>query len=474
MVEGIVLQWPVDSRRVNQRFGENPDWYQKFGLPGHEGVDLQAPMEANVYAAAGGRVVQADSGMEHPYGLHVRLEHEVNGRLFQTIYAHLVEVFVVVGEVVALGQRIGLADSTGNSTGSHLHFGLKIRGEQTPGYPSEFVDPLPYMVADAVVAPPVPEPEPVPPVSDVVLYTKTQLNVRRQPTTAAEVVALLPVREPVRVLGDGAAARDKVGQVGAWIQVMTANGIVGFVAAQFVEERPLVVQPEEVVVYPMLTLRLRAGAGVETAVLGVVNEGEALVAMGDNVLEQVGSPEAWIQVQTAAGLVGFVVGSGVRLTGQIPPSAGFSVFALYFVNVRATASQEGHRLTVVMPGDALAVLGDESEARGKVGQAGQWLSVQAPTGHVGYVAANLVQTGGPPRSLLPMMGVVARQVVEMQAQPSFRSPVLGMVGVGESLTVVEEDLTAVAERVSQGMGWLHLQNQDGMRGWVRAAGLEMG
>ena len=41
------LQWPVDSRRVNQKFGENPQNYNAFSLPGHEGLDLYAPTGSN-------------------------------------------------------------------------------------------------------------------------------------------------------------------------------------------------------------------------------------------------------------------------------------------------------------------------------------------------------------------------------------------------------------------------------------------
>jgi hypothetical protein len=44
------LAWPVDSRRLNQGFGENPDSYKPFGLPGHEGLDLYALPGANIYA----------------------------------------------------------------------------------------------------------------------------------------------------------------------------------------------------------------------------------------------------------------------------------------------------------------------------------------------------------------------------------------------------------------------------------------
>ena len=90
----IRLRWPVDSRRVNQFFGENPDSYKAFGLAGHEGLDLFAMTGANIYAAAAGTVEKSGHPSGHPYGLQVRLSHEVNGIVFHTIYAHLSETRV--------------------------------------------------------------------------------------------------------------------------------------------------------------------------------------------------------------------------------------------------------------------------------------------------------------------------------------------------------------------------------------------
>ncbi len=52
------LRWPTDYPKITQAFGVNPDIYRRFGLPGHEGLDIRAPMGANVYAAADGTVFQ--------------------------------------------------------------------------------------------------------------------------------------------------------------------------------------------------------------------------------------------------------------------------------------------------------------------------------------------------------------------------------------------------------------------------------
>jgi murein DD-endopeptidase MepM/ murein hydrolase activator NlpD len=53
------LKWPVDSQRINQRFGENPAMYRQFQLAGHEGLDFFAPSGAKIYAAFDGVVSEA-------------------------------------------------------------------------------------------------------------------------------------------------------------------------------------------------------------------------------------------------------------------------------------------------------------------------------------------------------------------------------------------------------------------------------
>ena len=130
----LKLRWPTDYHVVVQPFGVNPDLYRRWGLPGHEGVDIRAPKGANVYACADGSVARVDiyngdPGLQ-PYGNSVRLQHR-DGYL--TIYAHLLQTLVKVGEVVKAGQVIGLADATGNASGDHLHLSLKRNGATAAG-----------------------------------------------------------------------------------------------------------------------------------------------------------------------------------------------------------------------------------------------------------------------------------------------------------------------------------------------------
>lgn len=143
----IALQWPTDYPIVTQAFGANPQIYAMWGLPGHEGLDIRAPWNANIYCCADGEVFFIETRPEvHPYGKHIRIQHE-NG--FRTVYAHLQEVLVDFGEKVVAKQLIAKADSTGNSTGSHLHLTLKKEGataRKETNYHGDIIDPTPYMV----------------------------------------------------------------------------------------------------------------------------------------------------------------------------------------------------------------------------------------------------------------------------------------------------------------------------------------
>ena len=95
MTDQIRLGWPVEKHVVNQFFGDNPNFYRPFGLPGHEGLDLFAPMSASVFAAAPGEVYRVEHPPEHPYGLHIRIKHEAGGKVYRLVYAHLLTASVL-------------------------------------------------------------------------------------------------------------------------------------------------------------------------------------------------------------------------------------------------------------------------------------------------------------------------------------------------------------------------------------------
>ena len=128
------------SYRITQYFAENPQAYSQFGLKGHNGIDFALPTGTEVTATHSGKVIEATNDSTG-YGLYIKLEDDVQGSL----YAHLREFKVSVGNNINEGQVIGISDNTGNSTGPHLHFGYykkpRDRGNGYAGY----IDPLPFL-----------------------------------------------------------------------------------------------------------------------------------------------------------------------------------------------------------------------------------------------------------------------------------------------------------------------------------------
>lgn len=103
---------------------------------GHGGMDIWNSYNTPIYAADSGVViVSQDTAVG--YGRYVIIDHQ-NG--IATLYGHMNQRLVEVGEVVAKGQLIGLMGATGYATGSHLHFEVRIGG----GY-SGRVDPAPWL-----------------------------------------------------------------------------------------------------------------------------------------------------------------------------------------------------------------------------------------------------------------------------------------------------------------------------------------
>jgi murein DD-endopeptidase MepM/ murein hydrolase activator NlpD len=128
--------WPEPKAVISQGFGPSklvlePPYagYPHF----HTGIDLVEPFGSPVYAADDG-VVALVGVSSQGYGRYVVIAH--SGGL-DTLYGHLSASLVRVGQQVVQGQTIGLEGSTGNSTGPHLHFELRIK--QQP------IDPTPYL-----------------------------------------------------------------------------------------------------------------------------------------------------------------------------------------------------------------------------------------------------------------------------------------------------------------------------------------
>ncbi|MCL2563760.1 MAG: lysozyme family protein [Oscillospiraceae bacterium] len=97
----------------------------------HGGIDINASFGTSVFASASGTVTVA--AFHHSFGNYVMIDH---GNGYVTLYAHNSRNLVRVGDRVGQGDTIALVGSTGDSTGAHIHFEIRYRGER--------VDPLLY------------------------------------------------------------------------------------------------------------------------------------------------------------------------------------------------------------------------------------------------------------------------------------------------------------------------------------------
>lgn len=114
--------WPV-SGVVSSHFGfrVSPGG---IGSTYHEGLDIASSYGNTVHATANGRITQA--GWVNGYGYLVEIDH---GNGIKTRYGHNSAILVSVGDQVVQGQTISLIGSTGNSTGPHCHYEVRVNGE---------------------------------------------------------------------------------------------------------------------------------------------------------------------------------------------------------------------------------------------------------------------------------------------------------------------------------------------------------
>ncbi|WP_243406195.1 M23 family metallopeptidase [Sphingosinicella sp. YJ22] len=138
-VASIPSMMPVQGARWTSSFGVRSDPFRGRAAM-HGGIDMAGPIGTPIYATADGTVATAawNSG---GYGNLVELGH---GAGIATRYGHLSRIMVRDGERVRRGQVIGLMGSTGRSTGSHLHYEVRIDGRA--------VNPLPFLQSGQALA----------------------------------------------------------------------------------------------------------------------------------------------------------------------------------------------------------------------------------------------------------------------------------------------------------------------------------
>jgi murein DD-endopeptidase MepM/ murein hydrolase activator NlpD len=121
------LVWPTSGGTISSGFG--PRWGRQ-----HRGIDIPRPYGTPIYAAADGTVVQVVTGWGGGYGNYIVIYH---GGGISTLYSHNSRNAVSVGEKVKVGQILGYVGATGNATGPHLHFEVRVNGSP--------VNPLGYL-----------------------------------------------------------------------------------------------------------------------------------------------------------------------------------------------------------------------------------------------------------------------------------------------------------------------------------------
>ncbi len=123
---GGYMAWPTVSRTITSYYGSRPDPFGSGTTGFHSGIDISASYGTPIYAANAGTVYTA--GWNYSYGYYIIIDH---GGGIMTLYAHNQSLYVSAGQSVSRGQTIAGAGSTGQSTGPHLHFEVRINGVRT-------------------------------------------------------------------------------------------------------------------------------------------------------------------------------------------------------------------------------------------------------------------------------------------------------------------------------------------------------
>ena len=113
---------PVDGGNISSFYG------LRYGRL-HAGIDIALLSGSRIFASEKGEVIYA--GWSGSYGYLVKIKHKDG---YETYYAHCSRLLVSVGDVVDKGQDIALVGATGNATGPHIHFEIRLNGSPLNPY----------------------------------------------------------------------------------------------------------------------------------------------------------------------------------------------------------------------------------------------------------------------------------------------------------------------------------------------------
>lgn len=403
------LRYPCEqSIPITQYFMENPGIYSRFGLPGHDGLDFGTPPNSSIYAPADGIVRTVDFAADG-YGNWIKLIHNHDDGVFETLFAHLNLVRVQVGQSVRAGDVIGFSGNTGFSFGPHLHFSLQLRGATDAGFtrytgygrtvtfPRNFLDPAPWLL-------PVPSNMPIQPVhinhparslknptrsslENKAVTVVTQVNnlkVRQTPSTDQPEITQLPEGTELTV-----KAMDVTTNFITWRQINQPTEYAGkWVAYKFGS-----------------TVYLReTGEPVEVGTLEIEPDANPRVATA-TAPSQAGLSQS---ATKSSGLKMRVVNTGSQnLTVREAPTTDSLAVA-------------------ELPDDTVIEVQPKVEDRGDI----QWRQLIEPTEHADRWVAQrafgtvyLEQLSGDTRSTMEMMGVSAKKTAtQTTKQPIVKAP----------------------------------------------------
>ena len=139
---------PIDKIYITQRFGDNANFYRKYCMKGHNGIDfrtrfIDSPLgRREIMAGDDGVVFKVVIAKTGGYGTYVKIRHDDGS---ETIYGHQFSVKVKQGQRIEAGCIIGISDNTGDSTGPHLHFGYKPPKPDLNNGFKGYIDPIKYL-----------------------------------------------------------------------------------------------------------------------------------------------------------------------------------------------------------------------------------------------------------------------------------------------------------------------------------------
>lgn len=118
-----------DAFRITSKFGDQ----ESFRKSPHKGIDLAIPEGTDLLSPVKGYVSEVFNYHSQNAGLGLKVKMQ-NGQ--ELIFGHMSKISVNKGDIISVGERLGLSGSTGETTGAHLHIGLKENGQ--------FLDPTLY------------------------------------------------------------------------------------------------------------------------------------------------------------------------------------------------------------------------------------------------------------------------------------------------------------------------------------------